>query len=116
MRFEEFRFGLIRIDGMTFEQDVVIDRGKIRLRKKTPSKRFRDENGHTPLSAEERIPWKCRRLVIGTGFDGALPIMPRVRREAEERGVDLVAVPTSQAIKLLAKGQKDVNAVLHITC
>lgn len=116
MRFEEFRFGLIRIDGMTFEQDVVIDRGKITLRKKKPSKRFRGEYGHTPLSAEERIPWKCRRLVIGTGFDGALPIMPQVRREAEDRGVDLVAVPTSQAIKLLAKSQKDVNAVLHITC
>lgn len=107
---------MIRIDGTTFEQDVVIDRGKIGMRKKKPSKVFQDEYGHTPLSVEERIPWKCRRLVIGTGFDGALPIMPQVRREADDRGVELVAVPTSQAIKLLAKNRKDVNAVLHITC
>jgi len=42
-------------------------------RKKEPSKKFR-EAGHTPLSVEEEIPWKCRRLVIGTGA-GALPIM-----------------------------------------
>jgi hypothetical protein len=116
MRFEEFRFGFIRIDGLPYEKDVVIDRGKITPRKKKASKRFRGDYGHTPLSTEERIPWKCRRLVIGTGADGALPIMPQVRREAEGRGVDLVALPTSLAIELLAKGHKDVNAVLHITC
>ena len=28
MRFEEFSFGSIRIDGTTYEHDVVIDRGK----------------------------------------------------------------------------------------
>jgi hypothetical protein len=50
----------------------VIDRGRIRKRKKKPSKRFRDRFGHTPLSIEEEISWKCRRLVIGTGT-GALP-------------------------------------------
>ncbi len=43
MRFEDFRFGSIRIDGETYERDVVIDRGTIRKRKKKPSKRFREE-------------------------------------------------------------------------
>src|SRR5439155_13144943 len=67
MRFENFSFGSIQIDGTTHEHDVVIDRGEIRKRKKKPSKQVRDEFGHTPLSIEETIPWKCRRLVIGTG-------------------------------------------------
>jgi hypothetical protein len=49
-------FGSIRIDGTTYEHDVVIDRGQIRKRKKKPSKKFRDEFGHTPLSIEEEIP------------------------------------------------------------
>jgi hypothetical protein len=71
MRFEAFSFGSICIDGTTYEYDLVIDRGRIRKRKKKPSKRFRDRFGHTPLSIEEEIPWKCRRLVIGTGT-GAL--------------------------------------------
>ena len=74
MRFEAFSFGSICIDGTTYGYDVVIDRGRIRKRKKKPSKRFRDRFGHTPLSIEEDIPWKCRRLVIGTGT-GALPVM-----------------------------------------
>jgi hypothetical protein len=63
MRFNAFSFGSIRIDGTTYEHDVVIDRGQVRKRKKKPSKKFRDAFGHTPLSIEEEIPWKCRRLV-----------------------------------------------------
>jgi hypothetical protein len=80
MRFEAFSFGSICIDGTTYGYDVVIDRGRIRKRKKKPSKRFRDKLGHTPLSVEEEIPWKCRQLVIGTGT-GALPVMEEVKRE-----------------------------------
>lgn len=116
VRFEKLSFGLIRVDGVTYHQDIVIDRGEIRLRKKKPSKRFRGGHGHTPLSIEEKIPWKCRRLVIGTGAEGALPIMPEVRREADRRGVELVALRTLPAVKLLEKSGADVNAVLHITC
>jgi len=79
MRFEHFGFGSIRIDGKTYGHDVVIDRGHVRRRKKKPSKQFRAEFGHTPLSIEEKIPWKCRRIVIGTGT-GGLPVMKEVKR------------------------------------
>src|SRR6266480_8071719 len=47
VHFDKFSFGALRIDGNTYEQDVVIDCGEIRKRKKAPSKRFRDEFGHT---------------------------------------------------------------------
>ena len=82
MRFEDFSFGSIKIDKITYEHDVVIDRGEIRKRKKKPSKKFREKLSHTPLFAEEEIPWKCRRLVIGTGAYGNLPVMKEVRLEA----------------------------------
>ena len=84
MRFEKFSFGSIRIDGVTYEHDVVIDRGEVHKRKKKPSKKFRAAFGHTPLSLQEKIPWKCRRVVIGTGT-GALPVMKEVKREAMRR-------------------------------
>jgi hypothetical protein len=35
--------------------DVVIDRGKIRKRKKMPSGKFRDEFGQMPLSIEDTL-------------------------------------------------------------
>jgi hypothetical protein len=115
MRFESFSFGSIRIDGITYEHDVVIDRGEVRKRKKKPSRKFRDGFGHTPLSIEERIPWHCRRLVIGTGT-GALPVMNEVQREAERRKIELVVVPTARAIELLKQQSADTNAILHVTC
>jgi hypothetical protein len=99
MHFDKFSFGALGIDGSTYEQDVAIDRGEIRKRKKAPSRRFRDEFGHTPLSIEEKIPWKCHRLVIGPGAYGRLPVMKEVRREAGRRQVELVIVPTSEAIR-----------------
>ena len=115
MRFEKFSFGSIRIDGSTYDHDVVIDRGEVRRRKKKPSKEFRDAFGHTPVSPKEAIPWKCRRLVIGTG-DGALPVMDEVKRDAKKRKIKLVILPTKEAIKELKKETPATNAILHVTC
>jgi hypothetical protein len=116
MRFGRFEFGSIRIDGVTYQHDVVIDRGKIRKRKKKPSRPFRGAYGHTPLSTAEDIPWKCRRLVVGSGANGGLPIMDDVEREAQRRHVALVIAPTAKAVEELIKEHKDTNAILHVTC
>lgn len=114
-RFEEFSFGSIRIDGITYEYDVVIDQGKIRKRNKKPSKKFRDTYGHTPLSVDEDIPWKCERLVVGTGT-GALPVMEEVKREARRRKIKLDILPTAEAIRTLQEAPEQTNAILHVTC
>ena len=115
MRFEEFSFGSIRIDSVTHEHDVVIDRGRVRKRNKRPSKKYRDEFGHTPLSIEEKIPWKCHRLVIGTGT-GRLPVMDEVKREAKRRKIKLLILPTAEAIEALKESPDTTNAILHVTC
>jgi hypothetical protein len=117
MRFETFSFGKIRIDGVTYEHDVVIDRGKVRKRRKKPSKKYRQEFGHTPVSVDEKIPWHCKTLVIGTG-EGALPVMNEVKREARKRKVELVVVPTAEAILILRRRRRlaDTSAILHVTC
>ncbi len=116
MRFEDFSFGSVQIDGATYEHDVVIDCGTIRKRKKKPSKRFREKFGHTPLSIEEQLPWRCRRLIIGTGAYGSLPVMDDVSREADRRNVQLAVMPTAEAIAELNRDPEETNAVLHITC
>jgi hypothetical protein len=116
VRFEEYSFGSIRVDGTKYEHDLIIDRGRIGKRRKAASKSYRDAYGHTPLSVAEDIPWKCRRLVIGTGASGSLPVMPEVQEEAHRRKVDLVLVPTAQAIQILNESMKETNAVLHLTC
>jgi len=115
MEFQQFSFGQIRIDGIEYGYDVVIDRGEVQKRKKKASRKFRDAFGHTPLSLEEEIPWKCRRLVIGTG-EGALPVMDEVKREAKRRKVELLILPTEEAMELLNRRARSTNAILHVTC
>jgi hypothetical protein len=38
---------------VTYDHDLILDRGKIRKRKKGASRQFRGAYGHTPLSAAE---------------------------------------------------------------
>jgi hypothetical protein len=116
MRIGAFSFGSLAIEGQTFEHDVVLAHGEVRRRSKKPSKRFRDRFGHTPLSIDEEIPWDCRRLVIGTGAEGQLPVMDEVKREAARRGVELLILPTAEAIKRLRRSGKGTCAILHLTC
>ena len=115
VRFSGYSFGSVRVDGVTYDHDLIIDRGKIRQRNKDASRKFRGGYGHTPLSAAEAIPWRCRRLVIGTGAAGALLVTNDVCEQAR-REAGLVIVPTAQAVSVLAKTTKDTNAILHLTC
>ena len=115
MRFEGFSFGSIRIDGASYDHDVVIDRGEVLKRKKKATRKFREPFGHTPLSLEEKIPWKCRRLAVGTGA-GALPVMQEVQAEAKRRKIELLILPTTEAIKILKQNPDGTNAILHVTC
>ena len=116
MNFTSYSFGSIQVDGVTYDHDLIIDRRKIRKRNKAASRKFRRAYGHTPLSIAEDIPWRCRRLVIGTGADGALPVMQQVRNEARRRKIDLIVLPTPEAISALAGDTTDTNAILHLTC
>ena len=117
MKAQLVEFGSIEIDGRQYDHDVVVERGLVRKRVKKHSKPQRGRYGHTPLSAEEKIPWGGSPLIIGTGAYGSLPITPELSQEAARRGVELVAIPTEDACNLIAGlDPRDVNAVLHVTC
>jgi hypothetical protein len=97
-------FGEIEIEGERYTHDVVVDAGRVTKRVKKPS-------------TDERIPWGGSRLIVGTGAYGGLPITPDVWEDAARRGVEIVAVPTDEALRLLREIEaEDVRAVLHVTC
>lgn len=117
MKARWIEFGEIELDGRRYDHDVVIDAGRIGKRRKKASKPYRERYGHTPLSADEPLPWGGERLIVGTGASGSLPIMPEVAEEAERRGVELIALPTEEALELVAAVEPgEVYAVLHVTC
>jgi hypothetical protein len=111
-------FGAVEVDGRVYEHDVVITpSGKVRPRKKGPSKPRRGEYGHTPLTPDEKIPWKAPTLIVGTGANGQLPITDELYAAAVDRNVSVVARPTAEACALVsAADDGSVAAVLHVTC
>jgi hypothetical protein len=111
------KFGQIEIEGQRYNYDLVIKKGNVRKRKKKPSKPFREQFGHTPLSAQEAIPWGGKQLIIGTGAYGRLPIMPEVYDTAHHQQVEIVVVPTEEVCHLLQTlPSQQVYAILHVTC
>ncbi|MFP4303152.1 MAG: MTH938/NDUFAF3 family protein [Spirochaetaceae bacterium] len=114
MHADRYEFGSITIDGHDYDYDLVIESGTIRKRVKKPSKPLKAEYGHTPLSAREEIPLSGRRLIIGTGAYGRLPVLEEVYNEARERGIQVDTMPTPEAIKHL--DEPDTDFILHLTC
>jgi hypothetical protein len=66
------------------------------------------------VKASNRLEGKEEAMKFTGG--GALLIMNEVRREAERRNVELIAVPTKEALELLSRDTARTNAILHLTC
>ena len=114
MEVTHYEFGRIVIDGKEYTRDIIIRRGQVEKRKKKNSKVYKGRFGHTPLSAEENIPWNSRKLIVGTGMSEALPIMREVEVIAGKKGVEITAMPTAEAIRHI--NDRDTNLILHLTC
>jgi hypothetical protein len=116
MRFEDFSFGSIRIDGVTYEHDVVIDGGSIYKRKKKPSKKFRDDFGHTPLlgdkfgvAAYDRLA-QCRSKKECSELSDSAAVVRRLRRPAWEAGKNSDGFG---GFRMSTKGEQNTNILAH---
>jgi hypothetical protein len=64
-------------------------------------------------AGQDRSP---ERPVLSVGEVVALPVMQHVQDEAHRRKIDLIILPTAQAVGMLTQTTKDTNAILHLTC
>jgi len=117
MKFANYSFGQIEIDGNIYKEDLVINKGKIQRRNKEVSEPLKEEYGHTPLTLAENIPWDCQTLIVATGEGNALPIADEVRIRAGALGVKIKEMRTPDAILVLNMvNLEDTNAIIHLTC
>ena len=110
----EFKFGKIILDGKTYTEDIIIEKGKISRRHKAVSRMSKGSYGHTPLTIHENIPWDCSTLIIGTGINGRLPVTEEVFKTADELSIKVILKKTKDALDNLS--DDDTNFILHLTC
>jgi hypothetical protein len=109
-----FSFGVVVLDGKSYTEDIIIERGEISRRHKSVSRISKETYGHTPLTVHENIPWDCDTLIIGTGMNGGLPITDEIFKTAEELCVKIILKKTKDALEHL--GDENANFILHLTC
>ena len=111
---EEFSFGRIVVDGVTYTSDIKIVQGRVVLdwwRKKGHSVGIED--------VQDILESKPSILVIGKGQPGMMRSSKSLRKFLEKNEIELIEEKTSQAITTynsLLQQEKEVSAGFHISC
>lgn len=114
MKIEGYSFGLMRVDGREFNQDLIVFPERI------VSGWWRKE-GHTLLLEDlgEVIEYKPEVLVVGRGASGVMEIPESTQKALKEKNIELVEGTTTQAYKIfneyITQGKRVVGA-FHLTC
>ncbi len=113
MKIERYDFGHIVIDGVSYRQDLLIWPGGVKAdwwRKE--GHLLQVEDVAEALAADPEV------LVVGMGQPGRMQVDQALAVYLKERGIDLVAVPTKEACRLInaLAGKRRLAAALHLTC
>jgi hypothetical protein len=111
-RLEGYRFGRVIVDGEEQARDVIV------LPNRVLTGWWRAD-GHRLVLAdlEDVIEELPERLVVGTGAYGRMRPEPEALDELRQRGVQVEALPTAEAVRRY--GELDPSrtaAALHLTC
>jgi hypothetical protein len=116
MRFQDFSFGSMRIDGITHEHDVVIES---REGPQAKEKGIQEVPRHFwTYAALSRGGHSLEMPSAGRRHRGLRGIAGDGRGETGSRPTQsrMVIVPTAKAIETLNQDPEKTNAILHVTC
>jgi hypothetical protein len=111
-RIEGYRFGQIVVDGEEQTRDVIV------LPDRVITDWWRAE-GHRLVFADledvlEELP---EHLLVGTGAYGQMRPEPEALERLRERGVEVEALPTGEAVRRYGElDPRRTAAALHLTC
>ncbi len=114
MKIERYSFGSMRIEGNTYDRDVIVFPDRIVAN-------WWRRSGHS-LAVEdlrEVIAFRPQSLVIGTGALGVMNVPESTLEIIRKAGIAVTAIDTHQAVNRfnqeIANGMQVVGA-FHITC
>jgi hypothetical protein len=111
-RIEGYRFGRLVVDGEEHSRDVIV------LPDRVITNWWR-ANGHRLVLADlddvlEELP---SHLLVGTGAYGRMRPDPEALDQLRERGVQVEALPTGEAVRRYGElDPRGTAAALHLTC
>ncbi|MBC7221441.1 hypothetical protein H5T56_00405 [Candidatus Bipolaricaulota bacterium] len=112
MRLSGYRFGKIEVDGVPWQEDLWVCAGMVG--------RWWRREGHRvyPEDLAEVLELAPEVIIIGTGFYGILKVSEEARDLLSQKGIELMAIPTKEAVELFndLSQKKRVAALLHLTC
>jgi hypothetical protein len=113
MHIEHYEFGLIKIDGQTYRNDLLIWPGTIK------SNWWRQQGHLLQLDdMTEALVAAPQVLVVGQGDPGNMAVDPALAAYLRDKGVDLMVFPTKQACQVINElgPKRRLAAALHLTC
>jgi hypothetical protein len=114
-RIQDYEFGRIVVDGREHSRDVIV----------LPDRVVGDwwrRDGHSLVieDLDDVLDELPGRLVVGCGAHGRLHPHPSVIEALRERGVEVEALPTEEAVhryeELRSRDPAGTAAALHLTC
>jgi hypothetical protein len=111
-RIEKYRFGHVVVDGEEQTRDLIV----------LPDRVLTDwwrADGHRLVLADldDVIDELPERLLVGTGAYGQLRPDAEALEQLQERGVEVEALPTDEAVRRYRELDPDrTAAALHLTC
>jgi hypothetical protein len=111
-RLEGYRFGHLVVDGEEQTRDVIV------LPERVVTNWWRADGHNLVLSdLDDVLDELPRNLLVGTGAYGQLRPDPAVIEELRERGVEVEALPTAEAVRRYGeRDPRETAAALHLTC
>jgi hypothetical protein len=115
MHIDQYRFGILVVDGREIHGDVLVTPGGVQ-------EHWWRREGHV-LRLEDlgtALDPDLRWFVVGTGAYGRMRPAAGLERQLTERGVDMEVLPTADAVDringLLRAGAAGWAGALHLTC
>lgn len=110
---EHCEFGLIRIDGGEYRQDILIIENNV--------KEWHGPEGHNvyPKDMGDLIKDKPQIIIIGTGFNGLMQVPEKTIKFILNKGIELSTAATPEAAEKFNQSLKEnlrVAAGFYITC
>jgi hypothetical protein len=111
-RIDGYRFGRVLVDGDEHTKDLIVLPGRVVAR-------WWRREGHSLVleDLDAVIDDLPQRLVVGTGATGQMRPDPSTVERLRERGVEVEALPTAEAVSRYGElDPRRTAAALHLTC